>query len=431
MSGGTADPMHASNFASKGPDEESADTDPAAMVANRPPSASENEATATPDNTSTASTEREAAKPVSLATESIQPNRYAYVPGTPVADSFSGASKADSSSITAPVSTFANSCTEGPRKSVMGVGMTDAVRRDEKRDSTVNGSVSGVPQDTAVTFNLAGTILTTKPEQAAPGANCANSNAGLSAQHLAAGKPVGTSKPVNQSSSQRERGDWQSFAPSLSKTQSMAVEPHTQKHSSEIAKEAGSESFATAITKEIPSAVAVTPSAALAGIAATDQTHKSPHTAITGIPNQTNGDAQRAQGQMVSTGELQLKSNSTELKVSVQLPELGKVEVRAVTAHDVTTAHVTTTRHEALQTLSSERGTLEQALRSKDVTLASWSSQSGTSHGQSGDATERGWQKPCTSPTQSGTSTAQADNSASTEDTAHLLPDYAVLNVRV
>jgi hypothetical protein len=77
-----------------------------------------------------------------------------------------------------------------------------------------------------------------------------------------------------------------------------------------------------------------------------------------------------------------VRGNSSELKISVQLPELGKVEVRAVTSHDVTTAHLTTFRHDTLQVLAADRGALEQALKLRNVTLASLESRGQNSRNQ-------------------------------------------------
>ncbi len=86
---------------------------------------------------------------------------------------------------------------------------------------------------------------------------------------------------------------------------------------------------------------------------------------------------------MVDSGQLRMTPNSSELKISVQLPELGKVEVRAVTARDVTTAHLTTFRHDALPVLAADRTGLEQMLKSRDVVLGSFDSHTqGQSAGQ-------------------------------------------------
>ncbi|PSH03036.1 MAG: hypothetical protein CXZ00_14140 [Acidobacteria bacterium] len=78
---------------------------------------------------------------------------------------------------------------------------------------------------------------------------------------------------------------------------------------------------------------------------------------------------------MVDSGHLTVHNNSTELKISVQLPELGKVEVRAIATHDTTTAHLTASTHNALQVLNSDRIGLEQTLRARDVTLGSLDTQ--------------------------------------------------------
>ena len=72
---------------------------------------------------------------------------------------------------------------------------------------------------------------------------------------------------------------------------------------------------------------------------------------------------------------LRVGTNASELKVSVQLPELGRVEVRAVsTGHgqeEHVTAHVTAQRLEGAQALVAERNGLEQSLRTRDVMLGS------------------------------------------------------------
>lgn len=77
---------------------------------------------------------------------------------------------------------------------------------------------------------------------------------------------------------------------------------------------------------------------------------------------------------------LRVGTNSSELKISVQLPSIGKVEVRAVStgqgAAEQVTAHVTAQRVEAVQALDAERNTLEQSLRAHDVMLGSFGSSS-------------------------------------------------------
>ncbi len=85
---------------------------------------------------------------------------------------------------------------------------------------------------------------------------------------------------------------------------------------------------------------------------------------------------------VVDSGQLRVTANNSELKISVQLPELGKVEVRAVTAHDVTTAHLTAFRHDALPVLAAERTGLEQALKSRDVILGSLNAHAQNSQAQ-------------------------------------------------
>jgi len=85
------------------------------------------------------------------------------------------------------------------------------------------------------------------------------------------------------------------------------------------------------------------------------------------------------------TAQLKTLGNVSELKISVQLPELGKVEVRAVSTHEATTAHITALRHDILPVLASERTGLEAALKSHDVMLGSIGSQTqGHANGQQG-----------------------------------------------
>jgi hypothetical protein len=130
---------------------------------------------------------------------------------------------------------------------------------------------------------------------------------------------------------------------------------------------------------------------------------------------------------MVDSGQLRVNPNSSELKISIQLPELGKIEVRAVTTHDVTTAHMTATRADALQLLATDRTGLEQALKARDVVLGSMNSHT---QGQS-DGQQR--QQNSQSPAQSsgGISTLAAAPSSSTEAVStSYLPDHASISVR-
>jgi flagellar hook-length control protein FliK len=83
-----------------------------------------------------------------------------------------------------------------------------------------------------------------------------------------------------------------------------------------------------------------------------------------------------ASTQAVSSARLQMGEDGGQLKVSVQLPGLGKVEVRAVNSSaGTTTAHLTTSSQDALPVLESGRAGLEQALRSRDVVLGSMETQ--------------------------------------------------------
>jgi flagellar hook-length control protein FliK len=131
---------------------------------------------------------------------------------------------------------------------------------------------------------------------------------------------------------------------------------------------------------------------------------------------------------MVDSGQLRISGNSSELKVSVQLPELGKVEVRAVTSHDVTTAHLTAAHRDALQVLSADRTGLEQALKSRDVILGTLDS-----HTQRHAAGQQHQQNSQSSAQSSGgASSATAVTSSAMEEAGSVgfLPDYSSISVR-
>jgi flagellar hook-length control protein FliK len=130
---------------------------------------------------------------------------------------------------------------------------------------------------------------------------------------------------------------------------------------------------------------------------------------------------------LVDSGQLRVTSNSSELKISVQLPELGKVEVRAVTAHDVTTAHLTTFRHDALQVLSTGRTDLAEALKSRDVVLGSLNAHA---QGQS-DSQQRQQDRQSSVQPSGGTVPVTATKAAIAEDgTTGFLPGHSSISVR-
>lgn len=129
----------------------------------------------------------------------------------------------------------------------------------------------------------------------------------------------------------------------------------------------------------------------------------------------------------LDTAQLRVHGNVSELKVSVQLPEIGKVEVRAISTHDSTTAHVTAFRHDVLPGLAAGRAVLEEALKSHDAILGSLESQTrGQANGQqeqrSSNAPARSHNSaiPETAP---DTFTAEADYSS-------YLPDHTSISVR-
>jgi len=130
---------------------------------------------------------------------------------------------------------------------------------------------------------------------------------------------------------------------------------------------------------------------------------------------------------MVDSGQLRINQSSSELKISVQVPELGKIEVRAVTTHDITTAHVTASRPDALQLLATDRTGLEQALRSRDVILGSLNS-----HPQQQSTGQQREQNshPSTQFRSSTSSTATAPSCSTEPVPPSYLPYHASISVR-
>jgi len=130
---------------------------------------------------------------------------------------------------------------------------------------------------------------------------------------------------------------------------------------------------------------------------------------------------------MVDSGQLRVHENSSELKISVQLPELGKIEVRAVSAREVTTAHLTTSQHDALQVLTADRTTLEQALKSRDVILGSLSSHS---QSDTGGGQHQPGSSPPAPPSRDTPPAAAAAINPEESYTTGFLPDYSSISVR-
>jgi len=157
-----------------------------------------------------------------------------------------------------------------------------------------------------------------------------------------------------------------------------------------------------------------------------------PSPAFTQAPAQTQpqlqADASVAPERMVDSGQLRVTQSNSELKISVQLPELGKVEVRAITAHDVTTAHLTAFRQDALPALAAERTGLEQALKSRDVILGSFNS-----HGQSAGQQRQPSSYSSAQPSGGALSLAAAATLSATAEasTSGFLPDYSSISVHV
>jgi flagellar hook-length control protein FliK len=188
---------------------------------------------------------------------------------------------------------------------------------------------------------------------------------------------------------------------------------------------------ATSFQPSVPQA-AETPISAAAQAAPTAWVPPSVHLAQNTPPasdHRSQPDAPPDPPRMVDSGQLRVHQNSSELKISVQVPELGKVEVRAVSVHDVTTAHLTTSQHDALQVLGAERATLEQALKSHGVILGSLDTHG---QGQSGE----GQRQPAHSsqsqtPSFRGTSSAMATAASTSEEAVPIgvLQDYSSINV--
>jgi flagellar hook-length control protein FliK len=132
---------------------------------------------------------------------------------------------------------------------------------------------------------------------------------------------------------------------------------------------------------------------------------------------------------MVDSGQLRVGTNSSELKISVQLSELGKVEVRAVTAHDVTTAHLTTSSREALKVLATDRTGLEQSLKGRDVTLGSLDCHG---QGQAGGQQRQQNFQPLTQSSARSSSPGTAATIPTTSEAGNtgFLPDHSSISVR-
>lgn len=192
-------------------------------------------------------------------------------------------------------------------------------------------------------------------------------------------------------------------------------------------------------------ATEVPPAAAPAPAPATADTAQTAAVAASAVPAQTSQETAPAAAQpqpqpqanplpatrpVVDSGQLRVSGNNSELKISVQVPDLGKIEVRAVTSHDVTTAHLTTFHRDALQVLSADRSGLEQALKSRDVMLGTLDS-----HGQrhsAGQQRQQDSQSLAQSPGGTSSSAAVATTSASEgAGSAGILPDYSSISVRV
>ncbi len=133
------------------------------------------------------------------------------------------------------------------------------------------------------------------------------------------------------------------------------------------------------------------------------------------------------QSSTLEAAQLHTTASGTELKVSVQVPELGRVEVRAVSSANGTLAHVTTQHHDAITALSEGREGLEAALRTHDVALGSLTSQAQSQGGQQQGQAEshRGSE---IYPNANGSDELTANTSV--DDELPVVPEYASISVR-
>ncbi len=135
-----------------------------------------------------------------------------------------------------------------------------------------------------------------------------------------------------------------------------------------------------------------------------------------------------SQSSTLDSAHLRTTAGSVELKVSVQLPELGRVEVRAVTSASGTEAHLTTEHHAAAAALSSGRDGLEAALRTHDVTLGSLTTQS-EAQGGHGHSQPEAQRASATNNKARDTDGRQTNSEAVSEGIP--LPEYSSISVLV
>jgi hypothetical protein len=137
--------------------------------------------------------------------------------------------------------------------------------------------------------------------------------------------------------------------------------------------------------------------------------------------------AQQISQQPIESAQLRVQGGVSELKVGVQLPDLGRVEIRAVTNQETTTAHITAQRQDALPVLASGRSALEEALRSHDVTLTSLNAQA------QGQSNQRQSQETLYIPSRvSGLATSQAETNTLPQESTVLesLPRHTSISLR-
>jgi hypothetical protein len=212
-----------------------------------------------------------------------------------------------------------------------------------------------------------------------------------------------------------------------------SLAPGASTHPSSVQATAAPLAAANAAPMANPSAAQfAAQSAAQSATQSTSSAFAQPSPAFTQAPAHTQpqlqADASVAPERMADSSHLRVTQSNSELKISVQLPELGKVEVRAITAHDVTTAHLTAFRQDALPALAAERTGLEEALKSRDVILGSFDS-----HGQSSGQQRQPSSYFSAQPPGGTSSLAAAATTSVTAEasTSGFLPDYSSISVHV
>ena len=317
-----------------------------------------------------------------------------------------------------------------PKAKVQG-----ALSSGKADDSASPASVAG--EDAAAETKSSRHVLNTHAAAAQESIAERNSAPGAAANSASSQGATrsGRTRPVSQGSSAQDTQHKSSDVSTAS-----ALDPGASLESTVSSHGVGFKAELAALTPDRPASGAP-PAASLTAPLAAQPASASAAQPSAAASAQSQGPANTAPDPppTVDSGQLRATANQSELKVSVQLPELGKVEVRAVTAHDVTTAHVTAFRHDGLAALAAERTGLEQVLRSRDVTLGSLDSHARDPHAQNSHAQQQsGEQQRQQSPAQflggdSSVATAETTFTGTGSETsaAGVAPDRSRLSVHV